>query len=210
MKVLNLYSGIGGNRKLWKNVKVTAVENNPAIAAIYQDFFPGDEMIIGDAHEYLLKHYKEFGFIWSSPPCQTHSKTMFWNHIKKRYPNMALYEEIIFLKHFFYGIWVVENVKPYYEPLIPPQFVDRHVFWANFQISAINIGEVVRNDRGNGIKVKMQKRGFDIKDWRGYEGDKRPVLNNCVYPELGLHVFNCAMKIKPEPIGLFSGIAANE
>ena len=32
MKVLNLYAGIGGNRKLWKDVEVTAVENNKEIA----------------------------------------------------------------------------------------------------------------------------------------------------------------------------------
>lgn len=68
IKVLNLYAGIGGNRKLWKNVEVTAVEINPEIAKIYKDFFPGDEVIIGDAHEYLLHNYDKFDFIWSSPP----------------------------------------------------------------------------------------------------------------------------------------------
>ena len=73
IKVLNLYAGIGGNRKLWKGVEVTAIEINPEIAKIYQDFFPNDKVIITDAHQYLLEHYKEFDFIWSSPPCQTHS-----------------------------------------------------------------------------------------------------------------------------------------
>ena len=68
-KVLNLYGGIGGNRKHWKDVDVTMVELNPEIAAIYQDFFPGDKVIICDAHQYLLDHFKEFDFIWSSPPC---------------------------------------------------------------------------------------------------------------------------------------------
>ena len=29
MKVLNLYCGIGGNRKLWEDVEVTAVELDP-------------------------------------------------------------------------------------------------------------------------------------------------------------------------------------
>jgi len=32
MKILNLYCGIGWNRKLWKNVDVTAIEINPEIA----------------------------------------------------------------------------------------------------------------------------------------------------------------------------------
>ena len=75
MKILNLYAGIGGNRKLWgDNHKITAVELRPEIAAIYQDFFPNDRVIVGDAHQYLQEHYAEFDFIWSSPPCQSHSK----------------------------------------------------------------------------------------------------------------------------------------
>ena len=51
IKVLNLYAGIGGNRKLWENVDVTAVEWKPEIAVIYQDFFPDDKVIITDAHK---------------------------------------------------------------------------------------------------------------------------------------------------------------
>jgi len=73
MKILNLYCGIGGNRKLWGDEhEITAVEHDPNIAKIYQDFFPNDKMIVGDAHQYLLDHYKEFDFIWSSPPCPSH------------------------------------------------------------------------------------------------------------------------------------------
>ena len=75
MKILNLYAGIGGNRKLWGNEhEITAVEINPEIAKIYHDFFPNDKVIVADAHKYLLEHYKEFDFIWSSPPCQSHSR----------------------------------------------------------------------------------------------------------------------------------------
>ena len=41
MKILNLYAGIGGNRKLWGDEhEITAIENNTSIAYIYQDFFP--------------------------------------------------------------------------------------------------------------------------------------------------------------------------
>ena len=105
MKVLNLYAGIGGNRKLWKDVDVTAIEIEPKIAKIYQEFFPDDTVIVADAHQYLLEHFKEFEFIWSSPPCPSHS------HIRKElaveakgqnkpiYPDMKLYQEIIFLKY---------------------------------------------------------------------------------------------------------------
>lgn len=74
MKILNLYAGIGGNRKLWGDEhEIIAVEYDPKIAAIYQDFFPKDKVVVGDAHQYLLDHFEEFEFIWASPPCPTHS-----------------------------------------------------------------------------------------------------------------------------------------
>lgn len=120
MKILNLYSGIGGNRKLWGNEQeVDAVEYNSIIAKIYEDHFPNDNVFIEDAHEYLLDYYENYDFIWSSPPCPSHSKLRYMNKVKM-YPDMALYQEILFLKHFFKGKWVVENVIPYYEPLIKP------------------------------------------------------------------------------------------
>jgi DNA (cytosine-5)-methyltransferase 1 len=75
MKILNLYAGIGGNRKLWGNDdEITAVEFDEQIARIYQDNFPNDKVVIGDAHQYLLEHFREFDFIWASPPCPTHSR----------------------------------------------------------------------------------------------------------------------------------------
>ena len=119
MKILNLYAGIGGNRKLWNNEhEITAVEYNPKIAKIYQDFFPKDIVVVADAHQYLLEHYKEFDFIWSSPPCPSHSVC---NHFlfaqgNIRYPDMSLWQEIVFLQKWFKGKWIVENVKSYYPP----------------------------------------------------------------------------------------------
>jgi len=111
MRILNLYAGLGGNRRLWQDVDVTAVEMEPKIAKVYQDNNPNDTVIIGDAHQYLLDHHHEFDFIWSSPPCQTHSKMMkFTRHKQNRYSDMSIYQEILFLQHFFKGGWVVENV----------------------------------------------------------------------------------------------------
>ena len=75
MKILNLYAGIGGNRALWGDEhEITAVELNPSVAEAYKKLYPGDKIIIGDAHKYLLEHFEEFDFIWSSPPCPTHSR----------------------------------------------------------------------------------------------------------------------------------------
>ena len=155
MKILNLYAGIGGNRSLWDDDHdITAIEYDPAIAKIYSDLFPGDNMIVTDAHEYLLQNYEDYNFIWSSPPCQSHSVT---NHFlnpqgHKRYPDMSLYQEVIFLQTFFKGKFCIENVKSYYAPLIKPQIRGRHFFWSNFdlphlKVSDSNIGSMHGKDK---------------------------------------------------------------
>lgn len=198
MKVLNLYAGIGGNRKLWTDCDVTAVEMNPDIAAIYRDFFPGDNVVVGDAHQYLLDHYKEYDFIWASPPCPTHSKI---NHSLKglgivRYPEMELYQEIILLQNFCDCKWVIENVVSYYQPLIPPSItLDRHYFWCNFQIDKYTCENVQTGTHRKAIIREAQipellklhgTKDFNIPN-------KRKVLRNCVKSDLGLHIFNCAL-----------------
>ena len=48
---------------------------------------------------------------------------------------MKLYEEILFLQHYYRtGKYVVENVIPYYEPLIPAKKRGRHLYWTNFNL----------------------------------------------------------------------------
>ena len=200
IKVLNLYAGIGGNRKLWANVEVTAVEIMPEIATAYQKYFPNDKVVVGDAHEFLLNHFKEFDFIWSSPPCPTHSKINFSNggRWKIKYPDMRLYEEIIFLKSWFKGRWVVENVIPYYEPLIQPQISGRHCFWANFKIPKRDYGTQVGTlMHGTRKRIIREAQIPELVSLHGF-GDslkirnKRQILRNCVIPELGRDVFNAA------------------
>lgn len=204
MKILNLYAGIGGNRKLWDSEhKVTAVEHNKEIARIYSDFFPNDDIIVTDAHQYLLVHYKEFDFVWSSPPCPSHSKIReMASKIGKYepiYPSIELYQEIIFLKHYFKGKWVVENVKSYYEPLIKPQQLQRHYFWANFIISNIDLPS------GNidHLPNKEMAEYYGVDDLSGYKLKtfrKDQAIRNCAHPKLGLHIFNCAFKEKQETL----------
>ncbi|MSQ80035.1 MAG: DNA cytosine methyltransferase, partial [Flavobacteriaceae bacterium] len=107
VRVLNLYAGIGGNRKHWENVEVTAVENNESIAKIYQDFYPNDKVIVADAHQYLQDNFMNYDFIWSSPPCPTHSRMRFKAYCngkgKALFPDMKLYEEILFLQQYTKG-----------------------------------------------------------------------------------------------------------
>ncbi len=199
MKVLNLYSGVGGNRKHWKNCDVTAVESNEKIAAVYQRLNPTDTVIIGDAHEYLRVHYAEFDFIWSSPPCQTHSKmAKATRHKNRKFPNMKLYEEILFLRHFFKGKWVVENVVPFYTPLIEPsEKVGRHCFWSSYRFSASDVkrpSNFINMANLKGKKALMDWLGIQYEENIYYAGNHCPaqVLRNCVHPDLGLQIFNSA------------------
>ena len=210
MKILILYAGIGGESKVCDRNEnnITAIEINPEIAKIRQDFFPEDKVIVCDAHKYLLEHYKEFDFIWSSPPCPTHSqlrKGLSMNAgAKAVYPDMKLYEEIIFLWGYFKGKWVVENVISWYNPLIKPFEVGRHYFWSNFIISnkkitdgKFSITGGVNKEQGNEQVLRLQKE-FDV-DLSSYSNDeryKRTLLRNMVNPKLGLHIFNCAFKEK--------------
>ena len=106
MKILNLYACLGGNRYLWGDEHdITAVELDPELARMYQERFPNDKVIVADAHQYLLEHFKEFNFIWSSPPCPTHSRIRVSQKTRDsfihKYPDMKLYQEIIFLQNFF-------------------------------------------------------------------------------------------------------------
>ena len=56
MNILNVYSGLGVNRREWVGHNVTSVEISEEIAKVYKDLYPNDTLIIGDAHDYLLKH----------------------------------------------------------------------------------------------------------------------------------------------------------
>jgi DNA (cytosine-5)-methyltransferase 1 len=199
LKILNLYAGIGGNRKLWGDEHdITAVEINEQVAAVYCKHFPNDKMIIGDAHQYLLDHYHEFDFIWSSPPCQSHSRARLWGFrnskkVEKKYPDLALYQEIIFLDNYYDGLWVVENVKPYYEPLIKAsRELGRHLFWSNFYIRATHIKEA---DINRGTQKELSElHGFDLSAHK-ISTRKDQIYRNCVHPETGLMILNCAQGI---------------
>jgi DNA (cytosine-5)-methyltransferase 1 len=194
LKVLNLYAGIGGNRKLWDDVDVTAVEIRPEIAKVYREHFPDDNVVVGDAHDYLEDNYdKGWDFIWSSPPCQTHSKMIkATRHDIAKYPDMNLYQEIIFLKNFYDGHYCVENVSSYYNPMIEPQKISRHYFWSNFHIPNINIDKpkdfIYEDD------PQKLKEFYGIKfDGNIYiDGNHSPgqVFRNCVHPKLGKHIIN--------------------
>lgn len=204
MQALNLYAGIGGNRKLWSDVDVTAVEIEPEIADVYRSQFPKDEVIVGDAHQYLIDNYQKYDFVWSSAPCQTHSSfrqniSVRYRGVRAEYPDMRLYQEILFLKYNFKGLWVVENVVPYYKYLIQPTVVlQRHAFWSNFPISKIEFKkDVIRKAQ---IPQLQEHHGFDLTDYK--ISNKRQVLRNCVFPPLGKHILDCAKESAATPVAV--------
>ena len=174
--------------------EVVAVEHDHNIAKIYKDFFPDDEVIVADAHKYLEEHFEEYDFIWSSPPCPSHS------HIRKElaveqrkqnkaiFPDMQLYEEILFLQGYFKGKYCVENVVSWYEPLITPQHIASHYYWANFLIPPFNARPRDHHASINGLE---DRKGFDLTQYSGV--DKRKILRNCVEPEVGKHILNYAL-----------------
>jgi len=207
MKILNLYAGIGGNRKLWgDDHEITAIELDPEIAAIYKDLYPKDKVIVTDAHKYLLEHYKEFDFIWSSPPCPTHSRMRLLCNVqegkKTPYPDMGLYQEILFLKHYFKGKWVVENVISYYNPLIKPFKVGNHYYWSNFIIPNFKECDrmIIRLTDKEIIKDKQKRYNIDLSKYKVSNYKKTKMLNNCVEPETARHIFNCCFKSKQETL----------
>jgi len=202
MKVLNLYACLGGNRLKWTDCEVTAVELDEELARLYQERFPNDTVIVADAHQYLLDHYKEFDFIWSSPPCPTHSKVRFSQHTKDshipKYPDMNLYQEILFLDNYFKGKYVVENVIPYYQPLIPAKKRGRHLYWTNFNLPT-DIGE---RPNGKGIisvtgDEVAKLSVFHNYDFNKYKGKQRKdkIARNLVDYEAGKTIFDTARGI---------------
>jgi len=200
IKVLNLYSCLGGNRYKWDEVaeiEVTAVEWDEELAKLYQERFPNDKVIVADAHQYLLDHFKEFDFIWSSPPCPSHSRARFArkNTTTAIYPDLKLYEEVLFLENYFDGKYVVENVIPYYEPLITAQKRGRHLYWTNFNLP---------NDLGERKSSIMEGKDevsrwceFHDYDFRKYTGSQRldKVARNLVDYEAGKTIFETALGI---------------
>jgi DNA (cytosine-5)-methyltransferase 1 len=205
MKILNLYACLGGNRYKWDEIsddlEITAVELDPELARLYQERFPNDTVIVADAHQYLLDHYSEYDFIWDSPPCPSHSRANFWasksvNSRDKYYPDLTLYQEILFLQHWYDGKYCVENVIPYYDPLIPAKKRGRHLYWTNFNLPnnlsdrRVNISQ--GKDEVNALSV------FHDYDFTKYKGDQRTdkIARNLVDYEAGRTILETALNVQ--------------
>jgi DNA (cytosine-5)-methyltransferase 1 len=208
-KILNLYACLGGNRYKWDEVadeakieiEITAVELDKELAKLYQERFQNDIVVVADAHQYLQENYENFDFIWTSPPCPTHSKLQLaWKNMKRRnfkmpYPDLKLYEEVIFLKHYFNGKYCVENVIPYYEPLIPAKKRGRHLYWTNFNLPN-NLNERKQpKDFAKGNIEELSK--FHNYNFRKYKGKQRldVIAKDLVDYEAGKTILETALGI---------------
>jgi DNA (cytosine-5)-methyltransferase 1 len=208
-KILNSYACLGGNRYKWDEVakelgielEVTAVELDPEAARLYQERFPNDTVVVADAHQYLLDHYKEYDFIWSSPPCPTHSRMRKTNtgegerKSKATYPDMKLYQEIILLKHFFKGKYCVENVIPFYEPLIVAKKRDRHLYWTNFNLPNNLNGRSASNFIHSKVSELSKFHDFDFTKYKGKQRMDK-MARNLVDYEAGRTILETALGIE--------------
>mgnify|MGYP003654195019 FL=1 len=202
MKILNLYACLGGNRYKWgDDHDITAVEWDEELARLYQERFPNDKVIVADAHQYLLDHYKEFDFIWSSPPCPSHSRINISQYTrenwKPKYPDMALYQEIIFLEYYYKGKYCIENVIPFYDMLIPAKKRNRHLYWTNFNLPNI-LSERKNPDLSRTKNLVDALSKFHDYDFRKYKGKQsiQKVARNLVDYEAGKTILETVMGIQ--------------
>ena len=205
-KILNLYACLGGNRYKWnevcENIEVTAVELDSELARLYKERFPDNTVIVADAHEYLLESFKDFDFIWSSPPCPTHSRARVSQKnkafFKHKYADMKLYQEIILLENFFDGKYCIENVIPYYKPLMQGQKRGRHIYWANFTLPKDLNERKLLGVMCNGTNEVKRLSGFHDYDFKKYKGTQRTdkIAKNLVDYEVGKSILAVAMNIQ--------------
>ena len=208
-KILNLYACLGGNRYKWDEIlkdanldyEITAIELDSELARMYKERFPNDTVIITDAHQYLLEHYKEFDFIWTSPPCPSHSRARYWyssnydTNTEAIYPDMKLYEEIVFLQHYFKGKFVVENVIPYYEPLIKAKKRGRHLYWTNFLLpNDLKDRRFAVSNTKNELKELCKFHEIDLTSYSG-EQSLVKIGRNLVDYEAGKTILYVALDI---------------
>jgi DNA (cytosine-5)-methyltransferase 1 len=110
----------------------------------------------------------------------------------------------LFLENYFEGKYCVENVIPYYEPLIPAQKRGRHLYWTNFNLPN-DLNERKINIGGNKTTAKTSEVNHEFKalckfhdyDFTKYKGEQRvdKMARNLVDYEAGRTIFETALGI---------------
>jgi len=124
------------------------------------------------------------------------------------YPDMKLYEEILLLQGYFDGKWIVENVQSWYDPLITPQKIGRHFYWANFEIpepkqkeTGPEIGqEMIGTVSEKTMKQKVKEFGLSEKEFEYIPNPsdypKNKIIRNMVHPDDGEQILKAAFEQK--------------
>ena len=118
---------------------------------------------------------------------------------KPYYSDMKLYEEILFLDNFFDGKYCVENVIPYYEPLIAAKKRGRHLYWTNFNLPTVlserdKISGLITKDDYEAIKKLCEFHDYDFFKYKG-EQRRSKMARNLVDYEAGKTIFATAMGV---------------
>ncbi len=198
VRLFNGCPGFGANTHLLDGkYEVTHVEMFQKIADVNKELHPGHTVIVGDSYDYFQANHDKFDMAWFSPNCQTHTRMVkATRHNVNRIPDMTgLYGLIIFLTHFYSGPWVVENVVPFYKPLIEPTLrVGRHLFWSNKMLFGIEDVPRPKNFINNaniaGADAMKEWLGLDFEGYVYYKGNHCPAqtLRNCVHPKIGKQI----------------------
>jgi DNA (cytosine-5)-methyltransferase 1 len=109
---------------------------------------------------------------------------------------MKLYEEILFLQHYFkHGKFVVENVIPYYEPLIHAQKRGRHLYWTNFNLpNDLNDRRFAISQAKDELKGLCKFHDYDFKKYNGTQLVVK-MARNLVDYEAGKTILETALNI---------------
>jgi DNA (cytosine-5)-methyltransferase 1 len=120
---------------------------------------------------------------------------------KMKYPDMALYQEIIFLEYYYDGKYVVENVIPFYDLLIQGYKRNRHIYWTNFNLPS-NLSKRKNPDLGRTKNVVDALSKFHDYDFRKYKGKQsiQKVARNLVDYEAGKTILDTVMGIRTKQI----------
>jgi len=191
LRILDLFCGLGGVAKGFQRwldehgveYEYTAVDINKEVLKVHKYLNPKSQVVLRDAYSFTNDELKEFDFIWASPPCQSHSRAqVMW---KRRKPDMRLYDLIKQLLR-VNKPFVVENVIPYYEPPIKPNYrIDRHFLWTNIK-QPLFIDKLSRTPLHEmSISQLAEFHGIPLKYLKLLKHtDKRQVLRNMVNPKL--------------------------
>ena len=111
---------------------------------------------------------------------------------------MKLYQEILFLQHYYKGKYVVENVTPYYEPLIQAKKKGRHLYWTNFNLpNSLNERKFQLCATKNEFSELCDFHDYDFRQYKG-EQSKTKIARNLVDYEAGKTIFETLLGIEKQ------------